>query len=162
VAGQGGGGCIQDGNPCPMGASNCCSRVCLDLGSGAPVCQIAGGCRLTGDWCGDDQSCCGGGGNPNGSGECRRAPDGRCDNGNACNPVGNICGLNVNASENCCDGKKEVCKVDQAGIPRCFGGCPGGNCGATCPSGFDPNNPACCIQPGQDCQFRDQCCGGAP
>jgi hypothetical protein len=167
-SGAGGGGCLQGGNPCPNGGSTCCSRICVDLGTGAPVCQIAGGCRLTGEWCIDDQHCCGGGTNPNGSVQCRDAP-GRCDNGQACNPVGNICGApvlpgggSINASQNCCDGRKEVCKLDSSGIPRCFGGCPNDNCSVECPSGLDPLDPDCCLATGAECQFRDQCCNRAP
>ncbi len=91
VTGGGGGGCIQEGNPC-SGGSNCCSRICFDPGSGATVCLPASGCRLTGSWCTDAQACCGGGTNPNGSVQCT---DGRCDNGQACNPAGNICGAPV-------------------------------------------------------------------
>jgi hypothetical protein len=169
VAGGGGGGCLQDGNPCPNGGSNCCSRICVDLGSGVPVCQIAGGCRLTGDWCKSNQECCGGGSNPNGTVMCVGAPNGRCDNGQACNPTGNICGApvlpdggSINASQNCCDGRKDVCKVDSAGIPRCFGGCPGDMCGMMCPTGYDPTNPNCCLAAGQACQFQDQCCNRVP
>jgi hypothetical protein len=168
VSGGGAGGCTQDGNPC-SGGSNCCTRICIDLGTGATVCQIASGCRLTGDYCSSDQTCCGGGTNPNGSVVCGGAPNGRCDNGQSCNPAGNICGArvlpdggSVNASQNCCDGRQEVCKLDSAGIPRCFGGCTGGMCNQMCPTGYDPTNPSCCIPQGQQCQFRDQCCGRAP
>jgi len=164
VTGGGGGGCIQEGNPCSDG-SNCCSRICFDPGSGATVCLPAEGCRLTGTWCPDTQSCCGGGTNPNGSVTCN---DGRCDHGNACNPVGNICGANVlpdgghiNAPQDCCDNAptgpgKDVCKLDSSGIPRCFGG---GS--AQCPTGYT-GDAGCCIAAGQQCQFKDQCCGGAP
>jgi hypothetical protein len=163
------GGCIQDGMPC-SGGSNCCTRICVDPGTGATVCLPASGCEMTGSACLNDQACCGGGTNPNGSVKCGRdvATDtyGRCDNGQACNPVGNICGaiftnadgttFSVNASQNCCDGKKEVCKLDAAGIPRCFGG------GSTqCPEGFTGVAP-CCIELGEVCQFKDQCCNGAP
>jgi hypothetical protein len=169
VNGGGGGGCLQDGNPCPNGGSNCCTRVCIDLGTGVPVCQIAGGCRLTGDWCTSDQSCCGGGTNPNGTVMCTGAPNGRCDNGQACNPSGNICGAHVlpdggaiNASQNCCDGREIVCKADSSGIPRCFGGCPGGHCPANCPTGYDPTDPNCCLHSGEACQFTDQCCNREP
>jgi hypothetical protein len=91
VSGGGGGGCIQGGEPC-SGGSNCCSRICFDPGAGATVCLPAGGCRLTGTWCPDSQACCGGGTNPNGSVTCS---GNRCDNGQACNPVGNICGAPV-------------------------------------------------------------------
>jgi len=88
---------------------------------------------------------------------------GRCDQGNACNPVGNICGApvlpdggSINAPQDCCDGQKDVCKLDSSGIPRCFGG---GS--TTCPTGYTGEAP-CCIAPGNECQFKDQCCGGAP
>ncbi len=153
------GGCTQDGNPC-SGGSNCCSRLCADLGSGAKVCLPASGCRLTGNTCDTAQECCGGGTNPNGSVACTGS---RCDNGTACNPVGNICGAKVlpdggsiNASQNCCNGLKEVCKLDGAGIPRCFGGF-----SANCPTGYTGQSP-CCISAGQACQFKDQCCNGTP
>jgi hypothetical protein len=180
------GACTQDGNPC-AGSSNCCSRLCQDLGSGVKVCQPAAGCRMTGDYCDKTQACCGGSpdalhplANPYGvfcdtTGKDLNAPrndsssqdDFRCTNGVSCNPPGNICGGSgaTNASQNCCDGKKAVCKPDSNGIYRCFGG---GTTG--CPTGYDASNPACCI-PAQDpaalttvsvCQFRDQCCGGAP
>jgi hypothetical protein len=180
------GSCTQDGNPCAQD-SNCCTRLCLDLGSGVKVCQPASGCRMTGDYCDKTQACCGGSpdalhpaDNPYGvfcdtTGRDTNPPrndsstkdDFRCTNGTSCNPPGNICGGSgaVNASQNCCDGKKAVCKPDSNGVYRCFGGCPGDNCGA-CPTGYDANDPACCIQPGTGaanvCQFRDQCCNGAP
>ncbi len=87
---------------------------------------------------------------------------GRCDNGQACNPVGNICGApvlpdggKINASQDCCDGMKTVCKTDVSGIPRCFGG---GS--QTCPNGYTGVAP-CCIDPGALCQLSDQCCDGA-
>lgn len=163
------GGCIQDGLPCQSG-TNCCTRVCADPGSGATVCLPASGCRMTGNSCIDAQSCCGGGTNPNGSVQCEKsvatATYGRCDNGQSCNPVGNICGatfplvdggtFSVNASQNCCDGQKAVCKLDSAGIPRCYGG------GSTeCPNGYTGDAP-CCIPAGDVCQFKDQCCNEAP
>ena len=53
------GGCTQDGVPCD-GPSNCCTRRCVDLGSGTTVCQPAGGCRMTGDFCDSTDACCGG------------------------------------------------------------------------------------------------------
>ncbi len=91
--------------------------------------------------------------------------DRTCSNGQSCNPPGNICGGSgaTNASQNCCAGKKAVCKQDSNDIWRCFGG------GSTaCPAGYDANDPACCIpagtatSPGGVCQFRDQCCNFAP
>lgn len=158
ITGGGGGGCTQEGNPC-SGGSNCCSRTCFDPGSGASVCLPAGGCRLTGTSCTGANACCGGGVNPNGSVQCN---EGRCDNGQMCNPVGNICGApvlrdggSINASQNCCDGMKDVCKVDSSGIPRCYGGFSG-----NCPTGYT-GQAGCCIATGDVCQFRDQCCNGA-
>ena len=172
ISGGGGGGCIQDGNPC-SGGTNCCSRVCVDLGSGATVCQPVDGCRLTGDFCLSTNACCGGGINPNGTVTCR--PDavgsGRCDQGNACNGVGNICGqphlldggsalypdggvIIVNAPQDCCDGHKQVCRLDNSGVPRCFGG---GS--TTCPAGYTGQSP-CCIADNAPCQFSGQCCNG--
>ena len=159
ITGGGGGGCLQEGNPC-SGGSGCCSRTCFDPGTGASVCLPAGGCRLTGTWCTNNDQCCGGGVNPNGRVECT---SGRCDNGQACNGVGNICGrarltdggsVMINASMNCCGGD-DACKLDRSGIPRCFGGPPGG----ACPSGYTGQAP-CCIATGDVCQFRDQCCNG--
>jgi hypothetical protein len=157
VNGGGGGGCTQDGNPC-TGGSGCCSRICSDPGTGSDVCLPATGCRLTGDWCVDSPECCGYG--VSGNVQCT---NGRCDNGTSCNGTGNICGApvlpdggKVNASQNCCDGMKSVCKLDSSGIPRCFGG---GT--SQCPTGYTGVAP-CCIASGQTCQFKDQCCGSSP
>ncbi|HSD21713.1 MAG TPA: hypothetical protein VLC54_16815 [Anaeromyxobacter sp.] len=152
--------------------SNCCTRKCVDLGSGTKVCQPAGGCRMTGNYCDSDDACC----NINhlvaDSQDIHCEPDDHtCDHGGSCNPPGNICG--DIASQNCCYGKKDVCKSDMNGVLRCFGGpptsCDGGGCSGTCPTGWDGNDPMCCIpsEPGPDgngniCQFRDQCCGYAP
>jgi len=110
--------------------------------------------------------------------ECRGADagsdtTGRCDQGNACNPVGNICGAHVlpdggsvNAPQDCCNGHvssggqvtpgSDVCKLDSSGIPRCFGGA-----STQCPTGYT-GQEGCCIAAGDECQFKDQCCGGAP
>jgi hypothetical protein len=155
--GGGGGGCNQDGNPCTDG-TGCCSRTCVDLGYGTTVCQPVGGCKLTGNFCTSNGACCGAIAPSN-----VQCSEGRCDNGNSCNGTGNICGegklpdggvLKINASQNCCDGQKAVCRVDSSGVPRCFGG------GAVCPDGYDKNNPTCCIQANNTCQFSDQCCNG--
>ncbi|HEX9307398.1 MAG TPA: hypothetical protein VF894_07905 [Anaeromyxobacter sp.] len=160
------GSCTQDGNPC-ANDSNCCTRLCQDLGAGAKVCQPAAGCRMTGDYCDRQSACCGGSADamrPDGYQiTCDTAGDHRCDNGTACNPPGNTCG--DSSSWNCCDGKKAVCKPDSNGISRCFGG---GS--VNCPTGYDANNPACCIATADPanlttvnvCQFSGQCCGGAP
>lgn len=156
ITGSGGGGCTQEGNPCTDGAG-CCSRTCFDPGSGARVCLPAGGCRLTGTSCDNDDACCGGGVNPNGTVRCS---NGRCDNGQACNGVGNICsraylpdgGIRmINAPTNCCNGGPgnglDVCKLDSSGIPRCFGGyssqCPTGYTGR-CRAASRPTSPASC------------------
>ncbi len=148
------------------GASTCCSRTCVDIGGGVPVCQFASGCRLTGESCTKNDECCGGGSHPNGTVVCQGAPNGRCDNGQACNPVGNICGApvlpngeSINASQNCCDGRKEVCQLDSAGIPRCMGGCPDGNCDPACAAGY--NGEDCCIENNALCELSDQCCDDA-
>jgi hypothetical protein len=163
--------CNQDGVPCSS-FTTCCTNVCVDLGSGTKVCAVASGCRVTGDTCSANQQCCGGGTNPNGKVVCENAPSGRCDNGKACNGVGTICGkayaltppygivYTVNTNNNCCDGR-EACHLDSAGIPRCFGGCPNGNCSGTCPYGYT-GEPGCCIAAGQQCQFGDQCCDDNP
>jgi len=172
VTGGGGGNCTQAGEPCSNG-SNCCSRFCTDPGSGVTVCQAAEGCRLTGTWCTDTASCCGGG-DPTSQVECN---SGTCDNGNACAPSGNICGApvvplpdggfgSINANQDCCNGKisnggvitsgKDVCKIDGSGIPRCFGGI-----SQSCPTGYT-GEPGCCVAQGAECNFKDECCGGAP
>ncbi|WXH33212.1 hypothetical protein WA016_07213 [Myxococcus stipitatus] len=163
VGGGGAGNCVQDGNPCSSD-SNCCTRTCVDLGYGATVCQPVSGCRPTGDYCSSDGACCGGEKVANAV-DCR---ENRCDKPSGCNPVGNICGdgklpdggiIDVNARQACCDGQKAVCKVDSSGVPRCFGGCPGGICPAQCPTGYT-GQAGCCIAEGSTCQFSDQCCGG--
>ncbi len=123
---------------------------------------------MTGDYCDASAACCGGTGDAidsDGYGVvCGDNHD--CSNGQACNPPGNICGAStdVNASQNCCGGKKDVCKADSNGIMRCFGGppahCDSNGCDTTCSTGYDSANPQCCIEPGQVCQFSDQCCNG--
>ena len=67
----------------------------------------------------------------------------------SCNGVGNICGApvlrdggSIHASQNCCNGMKEVCKLDSSGIPRCFGGQSG-----NCPTGYT-GQAGCCIATG--------------
>jgi hypothetical protein len=178
VTGGGAGSCRPGGNPC-SGESDCCTHVCLDLGTGAKVCQPVGGCRVAGDYCDLTAACCGG--QPTGSVVCR-TPNYRCDQGTACRAPGTICGkptmqlpdggyafyrlpdggeFQVSSETNCCDGYKlpssiEItCKVDSSGVPRCFGG------GSTaCPTGYT-GEPGCCIATGDVCQFRDQCCNGA-
>jgi hypothetical protein len=159
------GGCTQGGSPCD-GPSNCCTRVCTDLGGGANACVVAPGCRMTGDFCDKTASCCGGSpddSRPSGYDITCDPTKHVCDNGTACNPPGNICGGSgaVNASQNCCDGKKDVCKPDSAGIMRCWGGCPNNVCPTGCDTGYT-GEPGCCIPAGDVCQFSGQCCGGLP
>ena len=150
-------------------------------GTGASVCMPAGGCRMTGDYCDTQASCCGGtnadygGGNTSYSVTCEKknsTSPATCDSGTGCNPPGNICGGGgtVNASQNCCwlDANMvpqgggvqghSACKPDSGGIMRCFGG----PVTPTCPDGWDADRPGCCIQAGQVCQFSDQCCNGVP
>src|SRR5262249_13233084 len=105
TSGGGGSNCVQAGEPC-TGGSRCCSPVGSGPGSGVTVCQAAEGCRLTGAWCTSTPSCCGGG-DPTSNVSCT----GICNNGNACSPVGNICGAKVlpdggstNAKQDCCNG----------------------------------------------------------
>jgi hypothetical protein len=174
------GDCTQDGVPCEND-SNCCTRKCVDLGTGTKVCQPSGGCRMTGNYCDSTASCCGGtneadpslessyrvfcdgpgGAHPGPTEWDTRTQDTRtCTGGTSCNPPGNICGYK--ASQNCCyEGSgsgKAVCKPDSNGILRCFGG----PVNETCPTGWDADDPLCCKEAGAVCQFRDQCCGGAP
>jgi hypothetical protein len=170
VRGGASGGCLQDGNPCPNGGENCCSRTCVDLGSGAPVCAPATGCRVTGNFCLATSNCCGGAPNPNGTVTCDSSTS-RCNLGISCEPPGIICGnakladggtLSINAPVDCCTGitppvdTMNLCKLDSSGIPRCFGGKSG-----QCPTGYTGKSP-CCIQAGNLCQFKDQCCNGLP
>jgi hypothetical protein len=159
---------VQDGNPC-SGASNCCTRLCVDPGSGVKVCQPAGGCRMTGDYCDSTASCCNINDQVATSQQIQCDAEHTCDNGGACNPPGNICGAStdVNASQNCCmpsswtGSGKPACKQDSNGISRCYGA-PPGSTNTSCPTGYDANDPNCCIAQGNVCQFRDQCCGGTP
>lgn len=168
------GGCIQDGNPC-SGNSGCCTRLCADPGSGVTVCMSAPGCSMTGAYCDSTNDCCGGYGDamrPTGYGiVCESStsdPAQRCNNGQACNPPGNICGVSrdVNASQNCCmpsswsGSGKPACKQDDAGIWRCFGAPNIPDVNIKCPTGYDGTNPECCIADGQACEINAQCCNG--
>jgi hypothetical protein len=72
----------------------------------------------------------------------------------------------INANQDCCNGKisgggvitpgKDVCKLDTSGIPRCFGGI-----SPTCTTGYT-GQAGCCVAEGNECNFKDECCGGAP
>jgi len=165
----------MDGEPCP-GCSACCSRVCAGTASKASVCQLAGGCRIQGDTCYKDADCCGATGSMlpgDGLVKCQMVagtnpPVGFCtmpSGGGVCDPEGDVCGImpaqacGTNAREDCCDcmpPKYNCCKLDKAGVPRCFGGST-----STCPNGYD-GTPNCCIAAGQQCTFSSECCNGAP
>ncbi|MBF5044048.1 hypothetical protein FGE12_16740 [Aggregicoccus sp. 17bor-14] len=187
IATTGGTSCGVGGTPCTSG-NNCCSKVCADTGTGVEACQRVSGCQVAGDYCNADSACCGG--IPNGSVDCGNTNN-RCDNGQACRAPGTICGkpldasgnpvllpdggtFTVNNETNCCNGIKvaggydRTCRLDQVGVPRCFG-CPPqyvdaqGNCkppNGTCPNGLD-GTANCCLPAGNVCDFADQCCNGA-
>jgi hypothetical protein len=173
------GNCAMDGEVCP-GCSSCCSRVCAVTGSGASVCQLAGGCRIQGDTCKQDADCCGalGSGLPGaGTVHCEMVagttpPIGFCTNpmagggGNSCDPEGDVCGIQppqacgTSAREDCCDcmpPKFNCCKLDKEGVPRCYGG----GMIAGCPTGYT-GKAGCCIAAGAQCAFSAECCNGAP
>jgi hypothetical protein len=125
---------------------------------------LGSGCRERGEICQDTAECCG---NDTSGVTCQKAAPGdlvgRCANPQACQPVGNCCGaFGDNCRQSCCDGQKAVCKQDGQGLARCFGGCPNDVCPKDCPDGFDGLDPKCCVAEGQECQFRDQCCGLSP
>lgn len=149
--------CGMGGEPCED-STGCCSHLCIDLGTGKPSCVLGSGCRERGELCSKDEDCCG---STSSGVVCQLAtanpPMGRCSNKQACQPVGNCCGSQgANCEQACCDGQKDVCRLDSAGLSRCFGG------GAVCPKGWNGLDPNCCIEAGDECQFRDQCCNLNP
>jgi hypothetical protein len=133
---------------------------------------VAQGCRVVGDICSKDTDCCGGpvGGPGAGNVTCvldtgTMPPIGRCRNPLSCNPEGDVCGGTgagqVNARQDCCDcapPKFNCCKPDANGVHRCYG-TPAGS--TMCKTGYTGVAP-CCIQPGQQCTFASECCGGVP
>jgi hypothetical protein len=169
-------------------SNDCCSKVCADTGTGVKACQRVSGCQVAGDYCAANTSCCGG--SPVGTVVCGTSNN-RCDNGQACRAPGTICGKPVDAAgnpvrlpdggtftvsseTNCCNGINlaggydRTCRLDQVGVPRCFG-CPPqyinaqGKCvppAGTCPNGLD-GTAGCCLPAGNTCEFADQCCGGS-
>jgi hypothetical protein len=155
-----------------MGCSNCCSRVCAATLAGGHVCEPTSGCRPIGEICHKDTDCCGGGatGLPGqNSVTCNLVPGvnppiGTCGNPQGCDPDGDVCGLAVNnacgnSRHDCCDcipPKINCCKLDKAGVPRCYGGST-----KDCPNGYTGKAP-CCIKAGDVCAFADECCNGAP
>lgn len=166
--------CGVSGDPCDPAGSKCCTLACTNLGTGTTICQPTLGCRVQGDTCAAVGDCCGLTANATCS-------TNRCTNGTACRPAGDLCGkptvifpdggiacapngtggcFTTTSETNCCNGNKvggmeTVCRVDQGGIPRCFGGQSG-----QCPYGYTGVAP-CCIQAGNYCDFRDECCNGA-
>lgn len=149
--------CVIGGEPC-VDSGSCCSHLCLDLGTGMPSCVLGSGCRERGEICRESAECCG---VSNSGVFCSKevgAEFGRCSNKQSCQPVGNCCGaFGDSCPQNCCEGQKEVCKKDEAGLSRCFGGYDK----ASCPSGWTGEDP-CCIAEGASCQFSDQCCDDTP
>ncbi len=156
------GGRGLDGNPCTTG-NDCATRICTDLGLGAKVCTPATGCSVTDNACATNDECCGGM-PPYSDVSC---VDFRCNNGTSCNEPGTVCKeaklpdggtVQVNAppSNTCCEDVNNgaTCKLDTAGIPRCFGGGSG-----QCPTGYT-GEAGCCIAEAQSCSFKDQCCDG--
>jgi hypothetical protein len=142
---SGAGNCLNAGIVCPqtmppaLCGGQCCSKSCAPYApTGVDVCQPESGCRVTGSICMKDNDCCGALGSPGstkaGSGnpanvKCSIAAGstvGRCTNGNACSPAGNICRLatlSCSATDTCCAGNVQQhplnCKQDALGIPRC-------------------------------------------
>jgi hypothetical protein len=162
---------MLDGQACSDG-TNCCSRLCVPTSTGGHICQVAQGCRVVGDICSKDTDCCGGpvGGPGAGNVTCvldtgTMPPIGRCRNPLSCNPEGDVCGGTgtgqVNARQDCCNcapPKFNCCKPDGNGVHRCYG-TPAGS--TMCKDGYTGVAP-CCIQPGQQCTFASECCGGVP
>lgn len=169
-----GGGCAVEGTPCgdsaPTNASNCCTRICVDYGTGQRVCAMGSGCKIEQTICTATAQCCGSFTAPE-KPDVVCDPDGRCGKGTGCNAVGNRCspGLlpdggtvqtNAQNASSCCgalpggQNAAKTCKVDRAGVPRCFGGQT-----AQCPDGYTGVSP-CCIQVDDFCSFSDQCCDG--
>jgi hypothetical protein len=139
----------------------CCSRSCAPYGpTGVFICQLPSGCRLNGELCREDIDCCGGDPDADlpgaGNGDCVIEPGasvGRCGNGNACTPQGDICHYkdsacddsSTSAPNNCCNylGNKSNCALDDVFVPRCDA-LPG------------------CRESGEACSSSTDCCDGRP
>jgi hypothetical protein len=160
------------------------------------ICQPPSGCRPAGELCVNDSDCCGGPGNPDGdrtNTRCRKEPGftlGRCDQGNACAPAGDICRLattSCNDTDRCCAGTvqqfPEVCRQDNLGIPRCGIGTtidctdPASHAGQPCATSADCCGLPCvyvpgsetgyvcgtsCVPQGGACTTTADCCAGLP
>ena len=209
---SGAGNCLNAGVVCPQSmppalcGGQCCSKSCAPYApTGVDVCQPESGCRVTGSICMQNADCCGAlgspGSNKGGPGgqaanvTCSKAAGatvGRCDNGNACSPAGNICRLaafSCSATDTCCAGNVQQhplnCKQDALGIPRCTAAsdydctvsgppAPGTGCASTadCCGGPCVPNPAggqpaficasACVASGGTCSSTADCCPGLP
>jgi hypothetical protein len=158
------------------------------------ICQPPSGCHPTGELCYTDSDCCGGPGNPDyarADVKCRKEPGyavGRCDQGNACAPAGDICRLastSCNDTDRCCAGtvqqNPDVCRQDSLGIPRCGAGTtidctdPASHAGQPCASSADCCGLPCvgspdtgfvcgstCVPQGGSCTTAADCCSGLP
>jgi hypothetical protein len=156
---SGSGGCTISGTLC-AGCSSCCSALCLPYGSGATsVCQVASGCHMVGDLCTKTSDCCGapGTGLPGAGNVYCNIPSGAkigtCHKPAGCNPEGETCHFTGtttacgNSRNDCCGApgvaSGGVCKLDNEGIPRCYG-------------------LAKCVAAGGACSSSIDCCNGVP
>jgi hypothetical protein len=209
VPSAGAGGCDSMGAVCGDGADydpskplpkcggSCCSKACFPYGpTGVLICQPPSGCRPAGELCYADADCCGAEGNPDGDRartRCRKQEGfllGRCDQGHACAPAGDICRLattSCNDTDTCCAGNvqnnPEVCRQDSLGIPRCGAGTtidctdPSSHAGLPCASSADCCGLPCvyvpgsevgyvcgstCVPSGGACTTAADCCSGLP
>lgn len=182
-------------DPLPTCGGECCSRACFPYGpNGILVCQPPSGCHPTGELCTTDNDCCGGGNQPDADRThvmCRKEPGfsvGRCDQGNACAPAGDICRLattSCNDTDKCCAGNVQthptVCRQDNLGIPRCGIGMdinctdPQSHVGQVCATSADCCGLPCtgspeagffcqagCQNTSQACTNDADCCSGEP
>ena len=174
--------CDPVGQACET-SDKCCSRACVDDGTGYKSCQYLGGCRPAGELCRQDSECC----NFNASqdpkncnapaanpGICRIIDSqeriGRCDNPGQFAPAGELCGPNTNE---CCPGVPEgklYCHDTFFGVERCLlckpkgtqctddAQCCGGHCAAGTCAGGDGGDSSCTAD-GSTCSTPDECCG---
>ena len=161
ITGGGGGGCTQEGNPCSGGEQLLLAHL-LRPGLRRDGVSARGRLPAHRHLVQRRRRVLRRRGQPQRLGACARAA--AATTASRATAVGNICGaaklpdggsVMINASQNCCNGMKEVCKLDSSGIPRCFGGSSG-----SCPTGYT-GQAGCCIASGDVCQFKDQCCNDA-
>jgi hypothetical protein len=178
--------CDPVGEACDT-SEECCSRACVDDGTGFKSCQYLGGCRPTGELCRSDGECCNfragndvsncnaPAANP---GICKiidaEEGIGRCDNPGMFAPAGELCEPNSNE---CCPGVPEgklYCATTFFGVQRCLlckpaeaecqndseccgGHCVDGACGPGMTDGGTDEPP--CTADGGECATPDECCG---